>query len=622
MPNPNSYITCPTTTNLALHSNHLAERYSIQALLNCYCREVAAPHHWLSLLPLEQEDTVYAHLDDRASLVDKKYQLILTLPDSQIDQKKIVIAIRKPSLTYHFSYISSPIITSNQQPLGKLLNFSDLTFTITNVLAKHHQSSVNLEFIQQAMQSCEIIEYFLKQSPHSNQQSLNFIQSEQSLIFGHEFHPTPKARQGFTEKDIKRYSPELSEKFQLYYFKVSKNQLKQYNKNNNLPPVIIEEQNHVLYPTHPWQAHYLLSEKETKQALIDNNIQPIGLQGDSFAATSSVRTLFQENHPYFYKFSLNVRLTNCIRKNSVAELKTAVELTHILNQHTQEVSKNHPNVTLLNESYAFSLKLADLADNPTLDKKITESFGFILRDNPLFSNHSNNLNNLLSNHNHFLEPLSEPLLAGALFSSQPDQYSWVENILIQLARYEKFPYETIAVRWFNRYISLLVPAILDYYLYHGITFEPHLQNVLIQLDHQYYPSHIYLRDLEGTKLNPNKNKNISLNHLDQPSRTAITYDSNQSWQRIIYCLFINNISSSIHFISKYSASLEKKLWLNLSLALTEYQKKLSNQHALELRQWLYHRSWPYKANLTTRFLKQADKKAHYIALENPLLKIT
>lgn len=88
MPNPNSYITYPTDPNLALHSTHLATRYSIQALLNCYCREVAAPHHWLSLLPLKQEDTAYAHLDDRASLVDKKYQLILTLPESQIDQKK------------------------------------------------------------------------------------------------------------------------------------------------------------------------------------------------------------------------------------------------------------------------------------------------------------------------------------------------------------------------------------------------------------------------------------------------------------------------------------------------------------------------------------------------------
>ncbi|ODN42060.1 IucA/IucC family protein [Piscirickettsia litoralis] len=579
----------------SMDSTSLAERHSIQALLNCYCREIAMPNHGLKLLPLHREDTLYAYLDDRASLIEKKYQLILILPDHQ----KILIAIHKPSLTYHFTYVSVPIITSSNETSSlskshyKLLYFSDLVLTITNALAKQHESSINLEFIQQAIQSYQVMECFLKQRP--NNHHLNFIQSEQSLVFGHEFHPTPKARQGFEAEDIHIYSPELSNSFQLYYFKINKSQLRKYNQNHQLPPVIIEKEDHLLYPIHPWQAQYLLQQEEVKQVLINNHIQPIGPLGDYFSATSSVRTLFQENHPYFYKFSLNVRLTNCIRKNSETELKTAIELTHILNQHTQDLSKKHRSVTLLNESHAFSLKLdMIITNNPILNKKITEGFGFILRDNPLFQNTSD------------ITSPSEPLLAVGLFSSQPHQNSWIETILLKLARHEKCPYEEVALKWFNRYINILIPAILDYYLCHGITFEPHLQNVLIKLDDE-YPCHIYLRDLEGTKLNP-KYSNISLNHLDQATRSSMTYNTDQSWQRIIYCLFINNISSSIHFISKNSEHLEKKLWQNVSLTLRKYQTKLSNQQALEFKQRLFNPTWPYKANLKTRFLKSADKK--------------
>ncbi|MBJ8192795.1 IucA/IucC family protein, partial [Bacillus cereus] len=50
----------------------------------------------------------------------------------------------------------------------------------------------------------------------------DYCTSEQSLVYGHPFHPFPKNSKGFTEYDVRMYSPELRTSFQLCYVAVRK----------------------------------------------------------------------------------------------------------------------------------------------------------------------------------------------------------------------------------------------------------------------------------------------------------------------------------------------------------------------------------------------------------------
>lgn len=43
-----------------------------------------------------------------------------------------------------------------------------------------------------------------------------FLEAEQSLVFGHLLHPTPKSRQGIAPRDASSYAPELCGSFQLH----------------------------------------------------------------------------------------------------------------------------------------------------------------------------------------------------------------------------------------------------------------------------------------------------------------------------------------------------------------------------------------------------------------------
>ncbi|CAM5602054.1 IucA/IucC family protein [Streptomyces violaceorubidus] len=48
-----------------------------------------------------------------------------------------------------------------------------------------------------------------------------FLAAEQALLLGHPLHPTPKSREGLTEAEAHRYSPELRGSFPLHWLAVA-----------------------------------------------------------------------------------------------------------------------------------------------------------------------------------------------------------------------------------------------------------------------------------------------------------------------------------------------------------------------------------------------------------------
>ena len=80
----------------------------------------------------------------------------------------------------------------------------------------------------------------------------------------------------------------------------------------------------VLYPCHPWESYTIYKNPVVKHAIEQGKITPLGLGGEKLLPTSSVRTL--PDMDWFAKFSINVRLTNCVRKNAWYELDSAVQV--------------------------------------------------------------------------------------------------------------------------------------------------------------------------------------------------------------------------------------------------------------------------------------------------------
>ena len=87
-------------------------------------------------------------------------------------------------------------------------------------------------------------------------------------------------------------------------------------------------------PVHPWQydlPHPRPAHRSGAGCALEHGIlRDHGRIGLPFHPTSSVRTLYQPELDRFLKTSLNVRITNCLRKNSAYELAGAPALSRVL----------------------------------------------------------------------------------------------------------------------------------------------------------------------------------------------------------------------------------------------------------------------------------------------------
>ncbi len=69
-----------------------------------------------------------------------------------------------------------------------------------------------------------------------------FLESEQSLLIGHQLHPTPKSRQGILPEEEEVFGPEVNGKFQLHYFKAHKSLVAEQSAGSQTASQLIKEQ--------------------------------------------------------------------------------------------------------------------------------------------------------------------------------------------------------------------------------------------------------------------------------------------------------------------------------------------------------------------------------------------
>ena len=419
-----------------------------------------------------------------------------------------------------------------------------------------------------------------------------YLASEQSLLFGHRFHPTPKARTG-DPRAWCAYAPEVGASFPLRHLAVRTHLIGEESAESwataHLDGLGADvPQGYRLLPAHPWQYETLQTHPGLRAALDRGDVLDLGPGGRPFAATASVRTLYDGET--FLKFSLNVRITNCLRKNSSYELSGAVALTRALAPALADLAGRFPGSAVLREPAYRTLALP--GPDGSADPELFEGFGVIVREG-------------LPRR---LAPGTVPLLAAAVADEYPTGAAHVSRLL------DGADVRT-TLAWWSAYLDLLVPPVLAAYFDHGLVLEPHLQNVLICVGADGMPAQVLFRDLEGTKLVPEHHAD-TLAALPPEVAGPMTYDAQRGWDRVVYCLLVNHVAELLAALADLHPQAEAALWARVRAALLTYSDRYGCPPRLAAL--LAGVPLPAKANLLTRWERKADRDAGYVRLPSPL----
>lgn len=567
-----------------------AQRHAIESLLNCYLREYALPRGAASL---DCQD-----LDLPMSLRQQGGRCVcLHLPDGG----RLVLLANRTSVLGRCRFVSAPYLKRNGQGWHPL-NAAELARLL---LAPLNGPQRHGELLQQIDNSLQITRTFLRHASAANQAlsegaapADSLLASEQHQIWGHALHPTPKSREGVSLADLLACSPEVGAQFQLHWFRVDPALIRHQGQDprGTLRQLCGRDD---LYPCHPWEVQRVLADPLVRRAQQLGLLEHLGAQGLALYPTASVRTLYHPELAHFLKFSVHVRLTNCVRKNAWYELDSAVALTHLLQPLMNELAEVQPGFELMPEPAASTLDLSTLGSLEQA-REVTECLGILYRQN--------------------LDQASRqryrPQVAMALFTWDLDGQSVCQPLLRQCAARLGVDYATAALRWLSGYAEQLLGGVLHCLFRRGVVLEPHLQNTLLGFDADGLPCRVWIRDLEGTKLVPSHWSPQRLSHLGERTRASLHYDADKAWKRVAYCTLVNNLGEAIFHLAGTDAGLEQRLWQQLG-ELLERQCQLLD-HPQPLRELCAGAPLPSKENFMTRLLMRADREAGYTALPNPL----
>ncbi|WP_336208153.1 IucA/IucC family protein [Nonomuraea sp. LPB2021202275-12-8] len=439
----------------------------------------------------------------------------------------------------------------------------------------------NGEFAGQVAASREAVAEILRARAAAVPPADPWLASEQALVYGHPFHPSPKARGG---AGWLRYAPEAHARFPLRLLGVREDVLAEEGDAGALDLLGVAPAGYRLLPAHPWQLDLL-------RPRLGGELVDLG-PGPAVVPTSSVRTVYAPAAGACLKFSLDVRITNCVRKNAWYELAGAVELTSRLTPIFDEISGKFPGTRWLPEPGYRSARLGP---------RLLEGLGVIVRDGPWTA----------------CSPGVTPILAGALAagtgfgpagSARPDAVLAGPAGPPRLGALGRDP-----VAWWAAYVSAVAPPVLELYFEHGVILEPHLQNVLVGLDDSGLPVEAVFRDLEGTKLVTGRH---DLTGLAPQVAQALSYDAERGWARVVYCLLVNHLMEIAGTVAGGDETLLPHLWKAAREIFVRQAGELG--WPLPLSDLLAGSPLPAKANLSVRWARAADRSAGYVPIANPL----
>ncbi|ARI76612.1 IucA/IucC family protein [Halobacillus mangrovi] len=578
------------------HAKEIAEQATMQSFLNCYLRETGN---------FEKEER-YPQLKRESS--DQIIRI-----DLNKQQTNLFVPVNYESLTGRHLF-SFPFYYR----IGKSEEFHTLDYvTMTTLLTKewlveNKKSLSEDELLLRVILSCKKIRTYVEKCAedrlHLTNEQFDFIEAEQSLLFGHLLHPTPKSKQGLTDKEDEIYSPEQKGEFQLHYFaakpsivdqdssiKLSASEIifedvKDFVGQARLQKLRQEER--VLIPVHPLQVPVLLEQESVQKLLTTGELEDVGQIGRKFTATSSFRTVYSSQSKYMYKFSVPVKITNSLRVNQRKELARGVEVSRLLDTTLGEkLKKAHPHFRLIKDPAYI---------NVLLDKEIS-GFEVVLRENPFYTGNTQQAS----------------VIAGLVQDSAYGEKSRLYSIIRSVAAREGRSHEEVSLDWFNRYLTVTLDPVLWLFCHYGIALEAHQQNSIIQLNNG-YPEYYYYRDNQGYYFCESKADQLKslVPALNKESDTVCKDEVAE--ERLRYYFFFNHLFGLINGFGTSGLIQEDKL-MDVLRERIKLHPEMRVTNTL-----LKEEELPCKANLLTRFYDMdelvgpMESQSVYTQVPNPL----
>lgn len=433
----------------------------------------------------------------------------------------------------------------------------------------------------------------------------DFIDSEQSLLYGHWLHPTPKSRQGMAYWQHSLYAPELKGRFQLHYFLVHHALVEHGSLFESSACELVAQdvgtptfqnkgnQNWVVFPMHPLQAQYLLKQTSVLKAMEQGLIKDIGQAEKLFSATSSIRTVTSGSGKWMYKFSIPVKVTNSLRLNRRHELQAGMLVATLL-RHSKTLRINKGFHMIRDPAY-MTVRLPGIKES---------GFETIIRENP-FQDGGAGVTSIAA-------LTQDPL---------PGYHSKLASLIKKIAVRECLPVSTVSLHWFKHYIDVAVQPLIHLYDELGLALEAHQQNSLLNI-YNGYPSAFYYRDNQGYYL-ANSYKDVLLAKEPKLKEAdGLFYKDALIDDRFAYYLILNQVFSLICRFGVDGLQEEAVLLEVLRSALAEMEVTLVGAGKRFVEGLLRNEQLACKANLLTRFhdvdeLAEELEQAVYTSIKNP-----
>ncbi|MGH3751441.1 MAG: IucA/IucC family protein [Pseudonocardiaceae bacterium] len=400
--------------------------------------------------------------------------------------------------------------------------------------------------------------------------------AEQSLRFGHPFHPTPKSAEGFTAEDLAAYAPELGVSFALHYFAIAPELLVEDRCSAALwvPPEVEEQAQrllgadqggYALLPVHPWQAGYL---RQRNAVGASGGLVDLGPLGGPVYPTSSVRTVCDPTFAISWKLPLHVRITNFVRTNPGEHARRALDASRLI--QALRPGWAYEGFDVLVETGYRTIDHTALADDITV----------LYRENPFAT-----------------RPQAPQVVAGLLEEGpdgeQPELIRYVQQATGDVAE------------WLRRYLGISLLPLLAVFSAHGISLEAHVQNSLLHLEGG-WPARFWVRDMEGTSVSRTRGSRDAI-----PADSPVLYDDAEAWLRLKYYAVTNHLGHLVHVLGRHTDAAESRLWRVVREVLRTAQ---SNRYANDL---LESPVLPAKANLISCFTGRGEWPL-YVDIPNPI----
>ena len=585
------------------------DRLTLQNLVNAYSYETGRG----KIIQIDEQNALQQQISQ-----NKPILLLNLAPHNTV----MAVPVDRVSKLGQHRFADTPSVLSaaslNEHQWLKPSAMSLASFIIEDIVHQH-KSDVTLDgngVLKRWLESYEGLQIILE---HRNDEiddivddKQDFIQTEQSLIYGHAMHPTPKGRAGFYGAEWAKYAPETNSKTQLNYWLVHSDyiieefvdgdsitaELKEKlvaDMSDYQQQLIAQNPEHKLLPLHPWQATFLQQQPWYQQLVESGQLFDLGALGWYLHPTTSVRTLAAFDAPWMFKLSLSVAITNSVRINLPKECKRGMHACRIWrSDYGTQLGTEYPTIAVLNDPAWIALRI---------NGKIIDETICILRDNPFTqSMQVTNLASLSQDH-----PTRLTNRLATLFQS--------------IHQRTNQPLDKVATEWFDTYLQVGFIPLIHLYYQHGIGFEVHQQNSLIELKDG-YPAKFWARDNQGFGYIAEYAMPLIDAYPELISEGECVIPEDFADSRVAYYLVGNTIFGLITAIARTQLVSETALLATFRDCLVMLEKQYPHRSLFDLL--LRSPTLPFKGNLLTRLhaldelTAPVETQSIYVDIANPM----